>query len=1144
MRLQIVKRIRIRSFLMALLLLTSFFMVGTLTAGTAPDFWRLQPQDTTHGFLGPNFSKTFLPDRIGPGSASTLRFTLSNTSSQSVESIAFTDNMPAAIIVADAPKIENGCDGTVTAVSGSNTITLSDGKLLGNASCTLSVQVTSSTVGTHTNTTGNLTSSAGSGGTATDDLTVDAALPGFTKSFSPGTIDIGGRSTLTFTVDNTLNSEALYSISFSDELPEGMAIANPANFGSDCAASLYRVVSAESGSTTLEVDMQDLPVVAEGASCTLSVDVVAASSGTLENSSSEIFATVGSFGKTGGKANAALGVETAMLLLRKQFVGDPSPPGGTVAVRYQIDNRDRSNDATNVSFTDDFDAALSDLAAVGLPRSNDCGASTLSGTGMISLSNGFISAGATCVFTVTLQIPGGAALGSYPSTTSAISGQLDGKVSTGTSGSDTLFVFPAPLFSKQFVDDPVAAGDDVSLQFTITNSSLTATATDIRFDDDLTAYLPFPVSATLPSDPCGSGSSLTLVSPSTDQHVLRLLDGTLSASDTCTFSVIISIPSGFASGIYLNETTNIVATVEGESFEGDKATDTLEVVSAPTVRKSFIDDPVLPGETVTLEYTIEHDAEEPGDATAIGFTDDLTAVLTGLVAIDLPKDNICGVGSRLSGSTLLTFSGGRLSVGESCTFSVTLQMSSASTLPGRRTSSTSNISAEVLGLAVTELPATDELIVGGLAFSMAFPDAPTIPGDTVTLAFTLENESDTFTATGMTFSNDLKGMADGITAVAPLPTNPCGAGSSLISSSADTFITLIGGELAPNSSCTFAITLQVDSSVPASAYSNITSELNASLDGSAVEIDPASANITIGTNMLQLSKQYVGEAPLPGEKTTLRFTVQNLHQVYIASSLTFTDDLEASLSGLVAVPPLPSQPCGAGSQLTGTSQVVLSNAVLPPDGQCQFEVTIKVPDDVDEGDMYENTTSQASATMDTFNVFGAPASDTLIIGSAPTEFYYFFPLIHNDVYVEPSVMAPDLVISNLVVRDGLVEMLIWNRGNAAVTRPFWVDLYINPTTPPTKVNQLWKTLGTHGAVWGVQGAVLPLPPNASLTLTLNDAYFFEALSEIPASLPLNTAIYAQVDSANATTTYGAVAEAHEIEGKSYNNIIGPIHVAP
>jgi hypothetical protein len=139
----------------------------------------------------PDFSKQFSPDTIGPGGVSTLTFTIDNSDEVTAATlIAFSDVLPVAITIATPANVVSTCpDGggrgdpppVITAPNGGGTISLIGGSLGAGASCTISVDVTSSTVGTHTNTTGDLTSSVGNSGTASDDLTVTGALPSFSK---------------------------------------------------------------------------------------------------------------------------------------------------------------------------------------------------------------------------------------------------------------------------------------------------------------------------------------------------------------------------------------------------------------------------------------------------------------------------------------------------------------------------------------------------------------------------------------------------------------------------------------------------------------------------------------------------------------------------------------------------------------------------------------------------------------------------------------------------------------------------------------------------------------------------------------------------------------------------------------------------
>lgn len=86
-----------------------------------------------------------------------------------------------------------------------------------------------------------------------------------------------------------------------------------------------------------------------------------------------------------------------------------------------------------------------------------------------------------------------------------------------------------------------------------------------------------------------------------------------------------------------------------------------------------------------------------------------------------------------------------------------------------------------------------------------------------------------------------------------------------------------------------------------------------------------------------------------------------------------------------------------------------------------------------------------------------------------------------------------------------------------------MDVYINPDPVPTAVNQIWHDgRCDRGIVWGVTAGALPLAPGDILTLTVGDAYYAPEYSEVSWPLPVGTPVWAQVDSANADTDYGAV----------------------
>lgn len=137
---------------------------------------------------------------------------------------------------------------------------------------------------------------------------------------------------------------------------------------------------------------------------------------------------------------------------------------------------------------------------------------------------------------------------------------------------------------------------------------------------------------------------------------------------------------------------------------------------------------------------------------------------------------------------------------------------------------------------------------------------------------------------------------------------------------------------------------------------------------------------------------------------------------------------------------------------------------------------------------------------------------------------------------------PDLVVQEVTSTENNIQVVIKNQGAGPVPpeQDFWVDVYINPQTPPTAVNQVWDFVGNEGLVWGVVAPDVPLHPGQTITLTIGDGYYWPTLSKFSGSIPIGTPIYAQVDSANANTPYGGVLESHEMAGDTYNNISGPV----
>jgi len=93
----------------------------------------------------PQLDIAFGPTTVTAGSTSTLTLTITNTSELAAKSgWAFTDGLPAGLVIASSPNVGGTCPATVTAVAGAGTIGVTAGRLAaGVVSCTITLSVTS-----------------------------------------------------------------------------------------------------------------------------------------------------------------------------------------------------------------------------------------------------------------------------------------------------------------------------------------------------------------------------------------------------------------------------------------------------------------------------------------------------------------------------------------------------------------------------------------------------------------------------------------------------------------------------------------------------------------------------------------------------------------------------------------------------------------------------------------------------------------------------------------------------------------------------------------------------------------------------------------------------------------------------------------
>ncbi|MFT5515703.1 MAG: putative repeat protein (TIGR01451 family), partial [Rhodothermales bacterium] len=933
----------------------------------------------------PTFSQAFSPTSIVSGNTSVLTYTINNSASgTAVSAMGFTNTLPANVVIATPGNLSTTCSlnsgretGTLTGADGGTVITLAGASVASNSICTITVTVTSSTASAYVNTSGALSTSAGSAGTSNATLTVAAGVL-FSKAFSPATIVPGGVSTLTFTINNASGASKSL-IQFGDTFPDGMFVATNPNTSTTCTNGH---VGGTSGATGITFSAGTL---ASAATCLVTVDVTVPVVGTYTNTTTDLIATF----VAQGTATADLTVALTDFL--SQSFGQQALPGESATLTFTINNN-AGGDATGITFTNDLNATLSGLAATALPATGFCGTgSTISGTSNLTVSGGNITSGGTCSFEVTVLVPASASAGAKTNTTSTISATISGgsggRVGAGATVfpavSASLTIVKGVQLTRLFIDDPVFAGNDVTARYTLTNTDAVNAQSSISFQDPVTdGVLAGTVIKTLPNaNSCGAGSTFSSVT-ALDVTSVAVAGGVLVAGGSCTFDVILTTAPGLQAGTYARATTSVAGTASGNVITVAGATDNLVVAALPALTKAFSPTAAAPGDTVTLTYTFTQPQDGSTAVTALAFTDNLATALSGMASTSGTLTDICGTGSSLSGTTLLTLAGGNLASDASCTFSVTAQVPAGAT-PGVVTSTTSSVTGTVAGTSGSGPATSATLSISGVTLTSSFLTNPVFPGAAVTNRYTITNAATAPAATAIQFEHKLHEVISTFQATS-LPATPCGAGSALAGT---TTLTLSGGVLDPGASCTFDVPMSVPAGAAVGAYNFVTTDVSATVNGSNTSPPAATAVLTVESpnDLLTLTKSFTDDPVGAGGTVTLQFSVLNASTSTAFTNVAFTDDLNAALTGMVATGLPQSNVCGTGSTLSGTGTVTLAGGQVAANSSCTFSVSVSVPGGA-AASTYTNTTGQITGNLGGAAATGNTATDAVVVvpaGAAP-----------------------------------------------------------------------------------------------------------------------------------------------------------------
>ena len=188
---------------------------------------------------------------------------------------------------------------------------------------------------------------------------------------------------------------------------------------------------------------------------------------------------------------------------------------------------------------------------------------------------------------------------------------------------------------------------------------------------------------------------------------------------------------------------------------------------------------------------------------------------------------------------------------------------------------------------------------------------------------------------------------------------------------------LTGGQVAGGGTCTFDVQLQIPASATPGNYINATSFESATRGGVPnVTLPRAIADLTVNTELLEITKEFIDDPVLPGGTVDLTFTITNLHATHQVDNITFADDFENMLTGTTLLS-IESNNC-AGSTIngTGTGTMTFVDGSLTAGSNCTFTVRLQLPAAAEASNI-TNTTGEITGDVGGVPVTGGTATDVL-----------------------------------------------------------------------------------------------------------------------------------------------------------------------
>lgn len=671
---------------------------------------------------------------------------------------------------------------------------------------------------------------------------VDPAAARIDKSFYPDPTNVGGTSTLTFTLTNP-GGGPLTGANFTDTFPTSpgaMVVASPAGATtSNCGTPTF---SPTAGATSISFSGGTIPA---NGSCTVKVNVTVPTAGTYTNTSNNLF--IGTI-DTGDNATDTLVADTTTF----------PPPSVPTAC----------NSPTPLA-TWSFDSLTSGVINNGTFNPDSLGANVTSALASYGAKSDSYSAIVTNTsypdppWTKTLTPPA--------QTPDNNSWGINGGWPTSGAPTGTT----VPYF--QFQASTTSYGG-LSL---ISNYNLRG-----NWSNAGNWYV-------LSSTDGGTWSQAGTAGWSKAdawQDNLPLANATDTGVNPTTYFRVI-----FSGSQYANNATTATAHLDDVVIRGCARP------LPPTITKVFSPNPVAVGGSSVLTFTITNpntDTHSNYNYSGLTFTDPFPAGLT----YTSTTSNSCGGtlqdadGNSLAANDVgIKLSAGTLNSNSSCTIVVNVAVASDS--PGPHANVTSFISATQSGAntGATGSAAANLIAVLPPSIDKLFAPNPILTGGKSTLTFTLINPNPDNALSGITFTDTFPtSPAAMVVATSLVTSNTCG-GSLLdngggVLASGDPGIRLTGGTIAAGGSCTVSVEITAPT---AGSYANTSGTVSHTLNGTwngntatdTLTVNTASPGIALVKEVgaSATGPWYSFLATSPGATIYYHYTVENYGDVALSS---------------------------------------------------------------------------------------------------------------------------------------------------------------------------------------------------------------------------------------------------------------------